>query len=78
MNWLTRLVAVGVVAAPLLLGGCKQGVGERCQVQSDCDDGLLCILPAGGTPQSGGSCQPTNTIFDMASPAIDQATQSTD
>jgi hypothetical protein len=49
------------VGAALLLclavPGCKQGVGDRCQVQSDCDDGLLCVLPNGGTPQSGGTCE---------------------
>ena len=42
----------------LAVSGCKQGAGDRCQVQSDCDDGLLCILPPGGTPQSGGVCEP--------------------
>lgn len=29
----------------LVLGGvaaCKQGEGERCQVESDCDEGLIC------------------------------------
>jgi hypothetical protein len=57
MRSLRRLVAVAVVAAPLALAGCSQGVGDRCQVQSDCDTGLLCIIPAGGTPQSGGTCQ---------------------
>jgi len=51
----------------LLLSGCKQGVGERCQVQSDCADGLLCVLPAGGTPQSGGSCQMSGAVVDMSS-----------
>jgi Carboxypeptidase A inhibitor len=56
MRWLI------VGAALITLAGCKQGVGDRCQVQSDCEDGLLCILPAGGTPQSGGICQsPNNT-----------------
>ncbi len=47
---------VAALAAPL--AGCKQGVGDRCQVQSDCDDGLICVLAAGGTPQTGGTCQP--------------------
>ena len=26
----------------LVLGGCKQGLGERCQVNSDCANGLSC------------------------------------
>ncbi|HEU0034565.1 MAG TPA: hypothetical protein VFQ53_28270 [Kofleriaceae bacterium] len=31
----TALLAVGIVS-------CKQGEGERCQVDSDCDTGLVC------------------------------------
>lgn len=59
MSRLLRLTAVVALTAPLCLAaGCKQGVGERCQVQSDCASGLLCVLPAGATPQSGGTCQP--------------------
>jgi hypothetical protein len=67
MNRLLRLTAVLALAAPLLLfAGCKQGVGDRCQVQSDCDDGLLCVLQAGATPQAGGTCQMPGTGADMA------------
>jgi hypothetical protein len=54
-----------MVASLGMLGACKQGVGDRCQVQSDCDDGLLCVLPAGGTPQSGGTCQMSGAGLDM-------------
>lgn len=25
-----------------LVAACKQGKGERCQVEADCDDGLTC------------------------------------
>jgi hypothetical protein len=58
MRSVRRLVAVLLIAAaPLVVVGCKQGLGDRCQVNSDCDDNLLCILPANGTPQSGGTCQ---------------------
>jgi hypothetical protein len=68
MTRLLRLTAVLALLAPLCLAaGCKQGVGDRCQVQSDCDDGLLCVLPAGGTPQAGGTCQMQGgTSLDMA------------
>jgi hypothetical protein len=74
MTRLLRLTAVIALTAPLfLVAGCKQGLNERCQVQSDCDDGLLCVLPAGGSTQSGGTCQmPTSITADMA------ATTSTD
>jgi hypothetical protein len=37
------VVLLGVVGAGALsLTACKQGRGQRCQVQSDCDDGLVC------------------------------------
>jgi len=67
MRWLRSLC----VAAPLALGvlsasGCKQNEGERCQVQSDCADGLLCILPAGGSQQTGGTCQKSAESVDLA------------
>ena len=67
MTRLLRLTAVFALLAPLcLVAGCKQGVGDRCQVQSDCQDGLLCVLPAGGTPQAGGTCQQPGGASDMS------------
>jgi len=33
-------IAIALVAGSL--AGCKQGLGERCQVDSDCSDGLSC------------------------------------
>ncbi len=33
-----RLVFLSLI----LLGACKQGEGEYCQVNSDCKDGLVC------------------------------------
>ena len=51
----------------LLLAACSQSVGERCQLDSDCDPGLVCVLPATwqcppNIPKCpanlvGGSCQ---------------------
>ena len=78
---LLRLTAVVALLAPLcLVAGCKQGVGDRCQVQSDCDDGLLCVLQAGATPQAGGTCQAQGgsgadmaVSTDMAGAVIDMA-----
>jgi hypothetical protein len=37
--------------------GCKQRLGDRCQLHRDCDDGLTCVLPVGGTCKIGGVCQ---------------------
>jgi hypothetical protein len=51
----------------LFLVGCGQGIGDRCQLDSDCDPGLVCVLPAtwkcpDNFPKCsahliGGSCQ---------------------
>jgi hypothetical protein len=50
-----RLGIVVVLAFCAVLGAmasCKQGVGERCQVQSDCEGGLTCNA-ATGTCEEG-------------------------
>jgi hypothetical protein len=52
---MNRWIAIAVLA--LAAAGCKQGLGERCQVDSDCGDGLVCnqaqeVCAASGT--SGG------------------------
>ena len=31
-----------ILIAILAIAGCKQGKGERCQVEADCQDGLVC------------------------------------
>jgi hypothetical protein len=69
MTRLVHLAAVFLVSAPLFLAaGCKQGKGERCQVESDCEDGLTCVLSAGSTPQAGGTCQAPTGPSDLAVP----------
>ncbi len=55
------IVTVLFVAPLALASGCAQGLGDRCQVASDCATGLLCVLPAGATPQAGGTCQAAAT-----------------
>jgi hypothetical protein len=50
---------IGLLVLVLAGGiGCKQGVGDRCQLRSDCDTGLFCVLPMGASCQTGGTCQP--------------------
>jgi hypothetical protein len=36
-----RLVIAALVLAGVIVA-CKQGKGDRCQIDSDCTDGLLC------------------------------------
>jgi hypothetical protein len=43
-----------VIAASFTLGACKQGEGEVCQVDSDCEAGLKCTTRgpnSDGTPK---------------------------
>ena len=66
MRWLLRLSALALLASPLAIAGCKQGINERCQVMSDCEDGLICVLPAGGICQMpGGGPDLTAEVQDM-------------
>ena len=50
------VAALFLVVLTVAVPGCKQGLGDPCQVSSDCEDGDVCILPVGGTPQVGGVC----------------------
>ncbi|MSP59583.1 MAG: hypothetical protein EXR72_04435 [Myxococcales bacterium] len=54
-NPLRGLLAFTLLAFSTL--GCKQAVGDRCQINSDCQEGLSCIIPAGGSIAEGGSCR---------------------
>ncbi|HUH03156.1 MAG TPA: hypothetical protein VML75_14265 [Kofleriaceae bacterium] len=59
---LTQLwVLLALVASLLVVTGCKQGLGDVCQIDSDCEDGLICsdgemqcVLPGGGDGDGDG------------------------
>lgn len=55
------------------LGGCREGAGSHCTQTSDCTSGLACILPVGGTPQTGGICSTLDASveLDFAMPGDD-------
>jgi hypothetical protein len=68
-----RFAAVAVVLAIALgvgLFACGQAVGERCQLDRDCQHGLMCQLPPNGTREVGGICEESQTNLDMI-PSID-------
>jgi hypothetical protein len=51
-------IALFLVAS---LAGCKQGEGDRCQLDSDCEDGLRCCydparITKGGVCRAEGQC----------------------
>ena len=52
-----RSLAILFVSLALTLG-CKQGLGERCQLHRDCALGLTCVVRKGETCVQGGTCQP--------------------
>ena len=64
------VLSLGLVTS---LSGCKQGVGDRCQLSSDCDgypNTTYCAVPMGNSA-NGGTCQPLNG-GDMAT-TVDQS-----
>lgn len=58
-----------LVTTALYLAGCKQGLGERCQVAADCSDGLVCA-------QATQTCQETTGGGIDATTPIDAAPDS--
>lgn len=73
------LTGFGMVAL-LSLAGCGQGVGERCQVNSDCADGLVCAAATKSCLTSnppldggGGADGPLDAAIDGAPDAAPDA-----
>jgi hypothetical protein len=71
-----RLAATGILVALLgILPACKQGEGDRCQINDDCGDGLYCEL-GGNTKTIGGVCKSLTSpapVIDMTQPPADMA-----
>ena len=76
-------ILIFVAASFGVVASCKQGEGERCQLQSDCQSGLtcnvaqhVCVSSGSGSdidalpPEAGPIDAPTDTPSD----AIDAAT----
>lgn len=66
-----RLLLVALLALPA--AGCKQKQGDRCQLTSDCDDGLICLIKSTDNLATGGTCQPPGTVIPDASVPVDFA-----
>lgn len=56
-----------------LVGSCKQNEGDRCQIDSDCSEGLICCRAFNISAAVGGTCHPA----DKCDTAYDGGTQST-
>ena len=62
MPSLRRIILSLLLGTLATLTACRQGLNERCQVDSDCRSDLQCVLPNGGNIQEGGTCQPRASI----------------
>lgn len=71
---MTKLRCCAALSALLFIAmtaSCKQGEGERCQLDEDCSEGLYCEL-AGNTRAQGGFCKApgsSTSSVDMSKPA---------
>lgn len=52
----SRILCIGIVAGGLsaALVSCKQARGDRCQVDDDCRDGLICNKATDTCQETGG------------------------
>ena len=51
------ILSVGMfVLALFFMSGCKQLEGERCQMDSDCEEGLICCVIGNVSCQPRGKC----------------------
>jgi hypothetical protein len=57
MPVIRRIAVCAGLAALVISLGCKQGLGDRCHLDSDCVNGLVCVIPMGGNRIIGGTCQ---------------------
>jgi len=58
LRFRSPVLFVGALLAFSLFTGCKQGIGDRCEVASDCDTNF-CSLSSDS--QNGICCDPNNT-----------------
>jgi hypothetical protein len=62
----TSHALMGVALAVALAAGCRQGEGKRCQVDSDCEDGLSCYTQLSESAIPEGTCQRPSAAVDAA------------
>jgi hypothetical protein len=70
--------SLALASCLIALGACKQGLGERCQVSSDCEDGLTCnqgthTCSSAGSGVDGGGIPPIDAMGNVPDGAPDAA-----
>ena len=58
---------------PLLSAGCSQEEGERCEVDKDCAEGLVCTLTTQTSTQNNRVCRPRGAV--VPTPTVDAGSQ---
>ena len=61
-KWFALFVFGAAIAAGFV--ACKQGKGDRCQINADCQDGLLCSAATGTCVGSGAMNEIDATVPD--------------
>ena len=57
---------IRLIAPLLLVAACKQGVGSRCQIDSDCESGLVCSTAEPKTCRLAGTEIPDAAVLPDA------------
>jgi hypothetical protein len=77
--WSPGVALRALRAAPLVVflslglafcAGCSQGLGDRCEQDSDCEDGLICTGTKTASAE-GGTCQPFGITGGVDAATID-------
>jgi hypothetical protein len=74
VNRIARLAVAAalVIGTGIWVAACKQGEGDRCQVDADCASGLVCNQATQSCAKtSGGGIDATVPELPMADAAID-------
>jgi hypothetical protein len=53
------------LVAACLFGACKRGEGDSCQIDTDCDDGLVCCK---ATTAARGTCAASQSACGATNP----------
>ena len=71
MKRLLLVTSIAVVASLSTLAACKQGQGDRCQVDDDCESGLVCNKAKNTCQSSQGGDLDADVIEPTPDAAVD-------
>lgn len=82
MKRLLFATTIALVGSLTALAACKQGQGDRCQVNDDCDNGLVCNKAKNTCQSSSGGDLDASVIdavpMDATDAAVDAAPDAPD